>query len=42
MFYIFYGHDHGTDSAYIRSDTAQRTTEYLTDGSIKMFKLENI
>ncbi|MFR5749033.1 MAG: metallophosphoesterase, partial [Thomasclavelia spiroformis] len=31
----FYGHDHGTDSAYIRSDTAQRTTEYLTDGSIK-------
>ena len=31
----FYGHDHGTDSAYIRSDTAQRTTEYLADGSIK-------
>ena len=31
----FYGHDHGTDSAYIRNDTAQRTTEYLADGSIK-------
>lgn len=31
----FYGHDHDTDSAYIRNYTAQRTTEYLADGSIK-------
>ena len=28
-----YGHDHGTDSAYIRTDTAQRVTSYLSDGS---------
>ena len=30
-----YGHDHGTDSAYIRKDTAQRVTEYMSDGNVK-------
>ena len=28
-----YGHDHGGDSAYIRSTTAQRVTQYDTDGN---------
>ncbi len=30
-----YGHDHGTDSAYVREDTAQRVTEYMSDGNVK-------
>ncbi len=30
-----YGHDHASDSAYIREDTAQRVTEYMTDGNKK-------
>ena len=29
----FYGHDHATDSAYIHTDTSQRTTQYLADGT---------
>lgn len=28
-----YGHDHGKDSAYVRSDTAQRVTQYDTEGN---------
>ena len=31
---MLYGHDHGTDSAYIRSATDERVTEYATDGSV--------
>ena len=30
---MLYGHDHGTDSAYIRSSTEERVTVYATDGS---------
>ncbi len=30
-----YGHDHASDSAYIREDTAQRVTEYMSDGKVK-------
>ncbi len=30
-----YGHDHASDSAYIREDTAQRVTEYMSDGNKK-------
>ena len=32
--YYLYGHDHGTDSAYIRTDTAQRVTEYDEFGQV--------
>lgn len=28
-----YGHDHGKDSAYVRSDTAQRVTQYDINGN---------
>lgn len=28
-----YGHDHGKDTAYVRSDTAQRVTQYDTNGN---------
>ena len=31
---MLYGHDHGGDSAYIRTSTSQRVTEYATDGSV--------
>ncbi len=31
---MLYGHDHGTDSAYIRSKTSQRVTRYNTDGEV--------
>ena len=31
---MLYGHDHGTNSAYIREETSQRVTEYATDGSV--------
>ena len=31
---MLYGHDHGTNSAYIRTSTSQRVTEYATDGSV--------
>ena len=30
---MLYGHDHGTDTAYIREETEERVTEYATDGS---------
>ena len=30
---MLYGHDHGTDSAYIRSSTEERVTVYAADGS---------
>ena len=30
---MLYGHDHGTDSAYIRSSTEERVTVYAGDGS---------
>ena len=30
---MLYGHDHGKDSAYIRTATSQRVTEYGTDGN---------
>jgi len=30
-----YGHDHASDSAYIKEDTAQRVTEYMSDGNKK-------
>lgn len=39
VFYM-YGHDHGTDKAYIQTDTAQRTTKYLTDGSVELPYME--
>ena len=31
---MLYGHDHGGDSAYIRTSTDERVTEYATDGSV--------
>lgn len=31
---FLYGHDHGSDNAYIRSKTSQRVTRYNTDGNI--------
>ena len=31
---MLYGHDHGTDSAYIRTSTDERVTEYATNGSV--------
>lgn len=33
VFYL-YGHDHATDTAYIRTDTAQRVTEYDEFGNV--------
>ncbi|WP_455497683.1 GEVED domain-containing protein [Coprobacter sp.] len=29
-----YGHDHGSDNAYIRTETSQRITQYDTDGNL--------
>lgn len=31
---FLYGHDHGSNNAYIRSKTSQRVTRYNTDGNI--------
>ena len=31
---MLYGHDHGTDSAYIRTSTSERVTEYATNGDV--------
>lgn len=31
---FLYGHDHGSDNAYIRSKTSQRVTRYNTDGNV--------
>ena len=31
---MLYGHDHGKDSAYIRENTAQRVTQYDSNGNI--------
>lgn len=31
---MLYGHDHGTDSAYIRTNTSQRITRYDTSGNV--------
>lgn len=31
---FLYGHDHGTDSAYIREKTSQRVTRYDVDGNV--------
>lgn len=31
---FLYGHDHGSDNAYIRSKTSQRVTRYNADGNI--------
>lgn len=30
---MFYGHDHGKDTAYIRTNTAQRVTQYDSNGN---------
>lgn len=30
-----YGHDHASDSAYLKKDTAERVTEYMSDGNVK-------
>ena len=31
---MLYGHDHGTDTAYLREKTSQRVTRYNTDGEV--------
>jgi hypothetical protein len=36
-----YGHDHGTDSAYIRTSTAERVTEYDSNGYINGLSATN-